>query len=192
VNRHVRGRALLQVIDCCLREGASIEIDGLGRFQLDSEDEVVFEPNERSRVFLAYAKEDRAKVRKLSAALHAAGFEPWMDEEKLLPGQNWPRAIERAIELSDFFAGCFSRRSIAKRGHFQSELAYALDIARRVPQEEIFFIPVRLNACELPRNIANTVQYVDLFPDWERGVHALSKSIWQESRERRADRRQPR
>jgi hypothetical protein len=177
VKKQVRGRGLLQVIEGCLREGGSIDIDGLGSFQLDPNDEVVFEPNERRRIFLAYAKEDAAKVRKLYAALQQAGFEPWMDEQKLLPGQNWPRAIERAIELSDFFAGCFSRRSIAKRGHFQSELAYALDLAKRVPEEEIFFIPVRLDACEVPRSIARTVQYVDLFPDWERGVHTLSKAI---------------
>jgi hypothetical protein len=177
VKKQVRGHGLLQVIEGCLREGVSIDIDGLGRFQLDSDDEVVFEPNERPRVFLAYAKEDVAKVRKLYAALQQAGFEPWMDERKLLPGQNWPRAIERAIELSDFFAGCFSRRSLARRGHFHAELAYALDLAKRVPEEEIFFIPVRLDACEVPRHIARRVQYVDLFPDWDLGVQALSKSI---------------
>ena len=168
---------MLQVIEGCLREGIAIDIDGLGSFQLDFDDEVVFEPSERPRVFLAYAKEDAAKVRKLSAALQQAGFEPWMDEQKLLPGQNWPRAIERAIELSDFVAGCFSRRSIARRGHFHAELAYALDVAKRVPQEEIFFIPVRLDACEVPLNITRSVHYVDLFPDWELGVRTLSKSI---------------
>ena len=177
MKKQVRGHGLLQVIEGCLREGGSIDIDGLGSFQLDSDDEVVFEPNERRRIFLAYAKEDAAKVRKLYAALQKAGFEPWMDEQKLLPGQNWPRASERAIELSDFFAGCFSRRSIAKRGHFQAELGYALQLAKRMPEEEIFFLPLRLDACEVPRSIARSVQYVDLFPDWERGVHALCQSI---------------
>jgi hypothetical protein len=177
VTKQLRGRALIQVIKSCLREGSSIDIDGLGSFQLDSKDDVVFEPNKRHRIFLAYAKEDAAKVRKLYAALQDAGFEPWMDEQKLLPGQNWPRAIERAIEVCDFFVGCFSRRSLVKRGHFQSELSYALDLARRVPEEEIFFIPVRLEACEMPRSIARKVQYVDLFPDWEQGVKALGKAV---------------
>ena len=91
-------------------------------------------------MFLAYAEEDRAEVKRLYArACRSLAFEPWMDCEKLLPGQNWPRAIERAIDLSDFFICCFSRRSVAKRGHFQCELDYALSVAARVPAEEIFF-----------------------------------------------------
>ena len=137
----------------------------------------MFEPSSRGRIFLAYAEEDRAEVRKLYSALQRAGFEPWMDQEKLLPGQNWPRAIDRAIDLSDFFVGCFSHRSTGKRGQFQRELGYALDVAASIPSEDIFFIPVRLDACDLPRQIVKTVQYVDLFPDWDRGVRALVKSL---------------
>jgi hypothetical protein len=33
--------------------------------------------------------------------LEAARFNAWMDVRKLLPGQNWPRAIESAGENSD-------------------------------------------------------------------------------------------
>ena len=51
---------------------------------------------------------DGAEVKRLFTALQNAGFEPWMDKEKLLPGQNRPRAIQRAIDLSEFFIGCFS------------------------------------------------------------------------------------
>jgi hypothetical protein len=185
VKRQVEGRALLRLVDRCLREGASIEIDGMGSFLLNAEERVVFEPNSRGRVFLAYAEEDRAEVRKLYAALQRAGFEPWMDQEKLLPGQNWPRAIDRAIDLSDFFVGCFSHRSTVKRGHFQRELGYALDVAVSIPAEDIFFIPVRLDACHLPQQIVSTVQYVDLFPDWDRGVRTLIKSLRQHWAERK-------
>ena len=184
MNRSVRGKALLQLIDRYLRDGASIEIDGLGNFQLDGSNRVVFEPNGRIRVFLAYAKEDRAMVRRLYTALQNAGFEPWMDETKLLPGQNWPRAIERAIDLSEFFIGCFSHRSVAKRGHFQCELEYAWSVASRVPKEEIFFLPVRLDDCDLPRDITTQMQYVDLFPDWDHGVGELLKAMWHQTRER--------
>ncbi len=184
MNRSVRGKALEQLIRSFLQEGARIEIDGLGRFKLDDFNQVAFEPNGRIRVFLAYAEEDRAEVRRLYSALHNAGFEPWMDQEKLLPGQNWPRAIERAIDLSEFFIGCFSRRSAAKRGYFQCELEYALGVASRVPSEEIFFVPLRLDECEVPRQIAMKMQYVDLFPDWERGVGELLKAMWHQTLER--------
>ena len=174
----LRSKVLLQLIDRNLREGASIEIDGLGSFQLDAGGHIRFQPSGRINIFLAYAQEDRPAVRKLYAALQKAGFEPWMDEEKLLPGQNWPRAIERAIDLSQFFIGCFSQRSTIKRGHFQSELRYALELAGRIPSEQIFFLPVRLNDCELPKRIHSRTQYVDLFPDWEHGIATLVEAMW--------------
>lgn len=175
---------MLQLIDRYLRDGASIEIDGLGSFKLNESNQVIFEPNGRIRVFLAYAEEDRTQVRRLFTTLQKAGFEPWMDQERLLPGQNWPRAIERAIDLSEFFIGCFSQRSTAKRGYFQCELEYALGVASRVPAEEIFFVPVRLDECELPRQIVRKVQYVDLFPDWERGLGQLLQAMWHQTMER--------
>ena len=109
----------------------------MGSFELDEKEKIVFKATGKGRVFLAYAQENTSTVKKMYAALHRAGFDPWMDKEKLLPGQNWPKAIERAIQLADFFVGCFSRRSVGKRGHFQSELSYALDVSTRVPQEHI-------------------------------------------------------
>jgi len=178
VRKSIRSPVLLQLIDRNLREGATIEIDGLGQFQLDPAGDVVFQASNRIQVFLAYAEEDRPTVRRLYTALQQAGFEPWMDQEKLLPGQNWPRAIERAIDLSRFFLGCFSQRSTVKRGHFQSELRYALDLAAHIPHDQIFVVPVRLNKCELPRRIASKVQYVDLFPDWDEGVATLVEAMW--------------
>ncbi len=184
MRRSLRSKALLQLIDTYLRDGAPVEIDGLGSFKLNGSNQVTFEPNGRIQVFLAYAEEDRSEVRRLFSALQKAGFEPWMDQERLLPGQNWPLAIERAIDLSEFFIGCFSSRSSAKRGYFQCELEYALGVASRIPAEETFFVPVRLDECELPRQIARKVQYVDLFPDWEHGVGKLLHAMWHQTLQR--------
>jgi hypothetical protein len=181
VNRNVRTRALLKLIEGYLCDGASIDIDGFGSFKLDRSNKVSFEPDGRVRVFLGYADEDRAIVKRLAAALRKAGFEPWLDDEKLLPGQNWPRAIERAIDLCEFFIACFSRRSVSKRGHFQRELGYALDAAARVPLDEIYLIPVRLDDCEMPCDIAKKVQHVDLFPDWEPGIAELIRAMWHQT-----------
>ena len=90
-----------------------------------------------------------------------------MDVRKLLAGQNWPRAIEAAIESSDFFVACFSGKSVRKKGGFQSEIRYALDCARQVPLDEIYIVPVRLDDCAVPRTIQHELQYIDLFPDWD-------------------------
>ena len=180
----VRGKALNELLVRCLSEGAPIEIDGLGSFQLENR-EVVFQPNDRIRVFLAYAQEDRPLVKKLYDALHQAGFEPWMDVMKLMPGQNWPQAIQRAIEVSDFILLNFSRRSVSKRGHFQCELRMALDTAQRMPLEDIFLVPVRLTDCEVPVEVARTTQYIDLFPDFETGVNALTRMMTSQALKRR-------
>ncbi len=189
MTRGLRGRGVLQLIERCLREGTPIEIDGVGSFDLDDEKQLRFEPSGRTRVFLAYAEYDRAEVRRLYKALRAAGFDAWMDEEKLLPGQNWPRAIERAIETSDFFLGCFSRRSASRRGYFHCELRCALDLASQVPLDDVFLVPVRLDDCALPRPISQRTQFVDLFPDWEAGVARLVQMIEGQMRLRKSSER---
>jgi len=178
---------LRDVIEDCLREGAVIEIDGIGTLEMDNKGELTFKRNGRARVFLAYAQEDRAAVKRLYWALHAAGFEAWMDIENLLPGQNWPRAIERAIETSDYFLGCFSSRSSNKRGHFQSELSYALGIASRVPADHAFFVPVRLDECRVPDHIAKSVHYLDLFPKWDEGISLLASALHAHEKSRKRD-----
>lgn len=165
-------KTLLKLIYRRLCEGDPVEIEGLGRFELKQK-QVVFRPNGRPRVFLAYASEDRDDVKRLYGELQGAGFETWMDEEKLLPGQNWPRAIEQAIELADYVVLCFSCRSVDKRGYFQLELRYALEVASCVPLDEIFLMPIRLSECTVPLQIARRTQYIDLFPDWDTGVNAL-------------------
>ncbi len=48
-----------------------------------------------------------------------------------------------------------------------------MDWARRMPLDEIFLAPVRLDDCKVPRSIQREVQYIDLFPDWQRGIRRL-------------------
>ena len=162
-----------QVVIRGLAAGHAVEIDGLGVFHPDADRVFRFEPRREPRVFVAYVEEDRPHALHLYDALEAAGFAPWMDVRKLLPGQNWPRAIEGAIEASDFFLACFSENSVRKKGGFQAEIRYALDCARQVPLDEIFIVPVRLDGCRVPRAIQREYQYVDLFPDWNRGLRRL-------------------
>jgi hypothetical protein len=166
-------RVLLQ----CLKEGIGVEIDGLGTFSRGDGAAIKFVPSGRPRVFLAYVEEDCAVVSRIYDTLDSAGFEPWMDCRKLMPGQNWPRAIERAISVSDYFIACFSTYAVTKRGHFHAELRYALDCAGRFPLDEVFFIPLRLDECEVPARISRTLQYVDLFPSFDKGMRRVIHSM---------------
>jgi hypothetical protein len=172
-------------VERALAEGKAIEIDGLGVFYPDPVTGFRFEPRTGPQIFIAYAKEDEALARRLYDALDRAGFSPWLDVKKLLPGQNWPRAIESAIEGSDFFIACFSRRSVRKKGGFQSEIRYALDCARGIPLDEIFLVPVRLDECAVPRAIQRQFQYIDLYPDWDAGFARLLAMLRSEAEKRR-------
>ena len=167
------GEQVAQIVLEGLMAGKTVEIDGLGIFRPDDTQYFRFEERRLSQVFLAYVEEDREVVNRLYDAIEAAGFAPWMDKRKLLPGQNWPRAIESAIEASDFVVACFSQNSVAKKGGFQAEIRYALDCARQLPLDDIFLVPVRLGPCRLPGAIEREYQYVDLLPDWSRGIRRL-------------------
>jgi hypothetical protein len=166
-----------ELADAILRgiaAGKAVEVDGLGIFRPCPERGFRFEPAALKQVFIAYVKEDGDAASRLFDDLAAAGFDPWMDVRRLVPGQNWPRAIECAIESSAFFISCYSERSVSKRGGFQSEIRYALDCARRTPLDDIFIVPVRLGPCRVPRSLQRELQNIDLFPDWGQGVARLT------------------
>jgi hypothetical protein len=167
---------IASIIRKAVFEGHVVDIEGLGTFR-PSKDGFEFVAELRPRIFLAYVQEDLLEVRALFRDLKTADYQPWLDKENLLPGQNWPRSIERAIEVSDFFIPCFSRRSVLKRGVFQSELRFALDCASKRPLDDMFVIPVRLDDCVPPERITSRIQHVDLFPDWERGIVSLRAAI---------------
>lgn len=179
-------RELSRLLRRCLQEGRAVHVERLGTFRPARGGGFAFDADSKPRVFLAYAAEDAERAGKIYDLLERAGLAPWMDRRKLLPGQNWPRAIEGAIETAEFFVACFSRLSVRKRGNFQSELRYALDCARLAPVDDVFLIPVRLDECRLPEEIRKRWHYVDLFPSFEDGVRKLVQIIRREMRRRAA------
>lgn len=168
---------ILKVVQRALERGQTVEIGGLGMFRRKAGGGYRFIAQTEPQVFIAYVEEDLLLARRLRDRIAAAGCSPWMDKDKLIAGQNWPRAIQRAIEISDAFVACFSARSGSKRGPFQSELRWALHCAQRMPLDEGFVVPVRFEACAVPQRIAAQVQYVDLFPDWDAGVDKVIRAV---------------
>ena len=160
-----------------LQEEGSLTLSGLGTFRLNRDGSLHFTPWKRKRVFLAYVREDTARVLKLFRLLRRNGMDPWMDIRCLLPGQNWPRAIERAIEVADFVIPCYSRAATGKRSHFQAEVRLALRTADRMPLDQAFLVPVRLEPCEVPSRIQQQTHYLDLFPEMQQQMPQLLEAL---------------
>lgn len=116
------------------------------------------------RVFLCHASQDKPIVRELYQRLLSEDWiDPWLDQEKLLPGQDWDLEIEKAVEAADAVIVCLSTNSVSKEGYIQRELRFVLDIALEKPEGTIFVVPLRLDECELPRRLRSW-HYVDYFP----------------------------
>ena len=119
-------------------------------------------PGSSLKVFLCHSSNDKEAVRTLYGRLYADGFEPWLDEENLLPGQEWELEIEKAVRSSDAVIVCLSRSSITGRGYVQKEIKYALDVADEQPEGSIFLIPAKLEECEVPNRLQGR-HWVNLF-----------------------------
>lgn len=101
-------------------------------------------------VYVAYSNEDKNAALTLYNALKDRGFNPWLDEMNLVPGQEWAKEIPRVIRRADVFLACLSRRSVERTGYFRKELRLALDARAAKPNRKSGLIPVRLDDCEVP------------------------------------------
>lgn len=126
------------------------------------------------RVFICHSSLDKPAARDLYQRLKSEGFVPWLDEEDLLPGQNWKKMIPKAVSDSHVVVVCLSKTSINKQGFVQKEIGYALDVASEQPEDTIFIIPIRLEECVVPDRLAEW-QWVDLFEP--RGYERLLRAL---------------
>lgn len=127
-------------------------------------------------VFLSHASDDKPIVRQLATYLRSAGVEVWLDEEKLLPGQDWKAEIAEAVRKSDAIIVCLSQKATTKEGYIQREIRLALDAADEKPDGTIFLIPVRFDDSSVPVRLSKW-QWVDLFQTDTAGVKLLQALI---------------
>ncbi len=90
-------------------------------------------------VFLCHASQDKPAVRKLYARLNSeVWIDPWLDEERLLPGMDWDLEIQKALRVADLIIVCLSSESVAKEGYVQREFKRALSYAEEKPEGTIY------------------------------------------------------
>lgn len=127
------------------------------------------------RVFLCHATQDKPKVHELYNRLQSEDWiEPWLDTDKLLPGQDWDLEIYKAIRVADLIIVCFSKNSTTKEGYVQKEIKRALNLAEEKPEGTIYIVPLRLDNSELPIRFKQ-YQWLDYFT--ENGHEKLLQSL---------------
>lgn len=130
------------------------------------------------RVFLCHSSGDKPSVREIYDRLKTDGFQPWLDDEDLLPGHDWDLEIDKAVSQAHVVLAFLSNASVSKEGYVQKELKRALDVADEKPEGTIFVIPVRLEDCPVPERLKKW-HWVDLFD--QRGYQRLIRSLRQRS-----------
>ena len=128
-------------------------------------------------VFISYVRENQKKVDTLCDDLTKQGVKVWLDRSDIQPGVRWKQAIRRAIRDGAFFIACFSKQYNERdRSYMNEELVLAIEELRLRPTDTAWFIPVKLNRCEIPdRDIGagatlQDLQYVELYTDWDVGI----------------------
>ena len=127
------------------------------------------------QIFLCHASQDKQPTRDLCERLLGEGYDVWLDERSLLPGQDWEREIRSAVRDSDAIIVLISKNSVNKIGFVQRELRLALDVADERPEGAIFLIPLRLDDAPIPARL-NRWQWLDIeSEDWfDRLLRSLS------------------
>jgi hypothetical protein len=116
-------------------------------------------------VFLCHCSEDKPTVRVMDRMLKAEGFQPWLDEDDIMPARLWDKEIKRGLRSSHAVIVCVSQTLARKEGFVQKELRFAIGLADEKPDGALFLIPVRLEECAMPPSLEE-LQYIDLFrPD---------------------------
>lgn len=159
-----------------MAEGVVLKRPGRAQYHDDT-----MQRSDRPRVFLSYAREDIEAARTLRKALEALSVDVWFDETSILPGQRWRREISKAFRESEFFAILLSQNSVTKRGVVQREIREAIEVAKELPEDAIFLIPVRLEDVKPAEGVLSDVQWVDLFPDWAEGIRRISLAVYSRS-----------
>ena len=94
-------------------------------------------------VFLSYASQDAAAVRRVAEALRAEGVEVWFDQDELVGGDAWDAKIRRQIGECALFLPVISASTQARmEGYFRLEWKIAAQRTHTMADEKAFLLPI--------------------------------------------------
>jgi hypothetical protein len=119
-------------------------------------------PLVRLRTFVSYSSADRRIANQVSEFLETLNIDVWIDKKKIVPGAEWKREIDVAVDECDVAIVCLTKQAVSREGYFQAEIHRLLERVQRLPSGQIFLIPLRLEDCLVPRELQK-YQYADFF-----------------------------
>src|SRR5579885_1420234 len=117
-----------------------------------------------SGVFISYSRENTDFVDRLEVDLKARGFDPWVDRQKLVPGQSWPDTIKREIQLHEKMIVVMTYAALAS-DWVRNEYEYALELRRPIIPILLESVPVK----EWPIQFVR-LQYADFQKSYDVGL----------------------
>lgn len=140
------------------------------------------------KVFVSYVEENYDEVLRLIDVIEPFTNLVYRTKEDIKPGERWKNSIKNAIDRGSFFIACFSQEYYERNStYMNTELTIAIDALRERHIDKAWFIPVKLNECEIPdRNIGGgetlrDLQYIELHKDWDVGVRVIASQIWNDN-----------
>ena len=141
-------------------------------------------------VFISYVSENKKEVDRLYEVLMSYGIRAWLDQNDIPPGLRWKKEIRRAIQQGFYFLACFSREYHGRdKTYMNEELKMAIDELRQRSTDRVWFVPIKLNECEIPDidigggETLQDLQYVSLYEDWNAGIQRILNVIQSEQPE---------
>ena len=127
-------------------------------------------------VFISHASADSGDARRLADELRSTGKSVFLDEQSIVPGQDWEQAITTSLEQSSNVVVLVSCNSLASQSS-SYEMGLAVGHARRTPGVNI--IPVVLDnegASAMPAPL-RSVQWVDVSKTWDGATEAINRAL---------------
>jgi len=123
-------------------------------------------------VFVSYSSKDDVHVRALVSALEARGIACWISGRDVAPGENFGDSIVDAIERAPAMVLVFSYNANGSE-EIKKEIVLA-------SQRRMAIVPVRIEDATPSKSFRYelaTRNWIDLFPNWDKGVAKLSERL---------------
>lgn len=128
----------------------------------------------KQRIFIIYSHKDSEQAEKITEELKNLGYNPWFDQQEIMPGQRWTKAINQGIEESAVALFLSSKNTEKGEGFLKNEMKAATDVLRARSDTFSPVIPVFLEESSLPEELKgiHAVKYYE-----DSGLENLNRGL---------------